>query len=332
MDTIANRIYGILAGGAFGDAFGMPTECWSREQIKEKFPDGIHSFLPSQNNELMTRELEPGTVTDDTMNTIMILRSIVKNSGSLSTEEYIKELSYWLENAEDAKAVSGPSTIRAIQLIQQGTPIEKSGILSTTNGAAMKITPIGIIADYKKMDDLIKQVYDVSLPTHSTNVALTGAAIIAACISYVVAGGREIEALWTISLETVDKCQNIGYDFPSPSLSYRISQAKTIVRESSPEIAFERIVNELGSGVQTIETIPAVLAIVELANGNPIKAAKLSAEIGFDTDTIGALSTSICGGMNNCFSEEDIRLIEECNNINFDLLVKEILPFCYLVK
>lgn len=331
-DTIENRIHGILVGGAFGDAFGMPTECWSRAQIKEKFPKGIHSFLSSQNNELMTRELKAGTVTDDTMNTLMILHSIVKNEGTLSTEDYLKDLSDWLEKSEDAKFVSGPSTIRAIQLIKQGKPIEKSGILSTTNGAAMKIAPIGIISDYKNMDDLIKKVYDVSLPTHGTNIAITGAVIIAACISYVVSGGKDIEKLWSISIEAVDQCKNIGYDFPSPSISYRILRAKSIVSEYEPKLAFERIINELGSGVQTIETIPAVLAIVELSKGNPIKAAKLSAEIGFDTDTIGALSASICGGMYNCFSEKDIKLLEDRNNIDFRSLTNQLFPFCYLAN
>ncbi|WP_185478113.1 ADP-ribosylglycohydrolase family protein, partial [Listeria seeligeri] len=26
------RVFGVLAGGALGDAMGMPTECWSQEK------------------------------------------------------------------------------------------------------------------------------------------------------------------------------------------------------------------------------------------------------------------------------------------------------------
>lgn len=32
------RIWGVLAGGALGDALGMPTECWSQEKSASIFP------------------------------------------------------------------------------------------------------------------------------------------------------------------------------------------------------------------------------------------------------------------------------------------------------
>ncbi|WP_067843442.1 ADP-ribosylglycohydrolase family protein [Amphibacillus sediminis] len=326
-NQLLKRIKGILLGGALGDAYGMPTEFWTYNQIKRKFPDGIQTLLPSLENQLIPRSLPAGSITDDTINTVMLLESIVKNQGKLNAMDYIKHLSEWISNAEDAKLVSGPSTLRAIQAIKEGASITKAGFGNTTNGAAMKISPIGLISDYRHLDELVKNVYEICLPTHNTSIAVSGASVVAACISYVAAGGKDIDEIWELAANVANESKGVGAEFPSPDLSFRIQYARDIVNHCSKTEAIRRIVNELGTGVETIETIPAVLAIVQLANGDPGKAAKMSASLGADTDTIGAISTSICGGINPFFDENDLALIEEVNGLDMAKLAENILPF-----
>ncbi|MFS0661281.1 ADP-ribosylglycohydrolase family protein [Niallia alba] len=326
-NELLKRIKGILIGGAIGDAYGMPTEFWTYSQIKRNFPNGIQTLLPSLENQLIPRTLPAGSITDDTINTIMILESIVKNQGKLNAMDYIKHLTEWISNAKDSKLVSGPSTLRAVQAIKNGVPINKTGFGNTTNGAAMKISPIGLISEYKHLDELMNNVYDICLPTHNSSIAVSGACVVAACISYVAAGGMDLNEMWELAIKVAEDSKGIGAEFPSPSLSFRIQYVRDIVDNCHEEEAVIRIVNELGTGVETIETIPAVLAVVQLANGDPMKAAKISASLGADTDTIGAISASICGGMTPIFDESDVSLIEEINSLDFDKLAEKALPF-----
>lgn len=332
-NELLKRINGILIGGAVGDAYGMPTEFWTYNQIKRKFPQGIQTLIPSLENQLIPRDFPAGSITDDTINTIMILDSLVKNKGKLNAIDYIKHLVEWISNAKDSKLVCGPSTLKAVEAIKKGVPINNAGYGNTTNGAAMKISPIGLISDYKQLDELMENVYEICLPTHNTSIAVSGACVVAACVSYVAAGGKDIDEIWEIGIRVAEESRRFGAEFPSPSLSFRIQYVREIVNNCTMEEAIIRIVNELGTGVETIESIPAVLAIVQLADGDPMKAAKISARVGADTDTIGAISASICGGITPFFDKNDVSTIEEVNSLDIAKLAEEILPFSpYFVK
>ena len=79
--------------------------------------------------------------------------------------------------------------------------------------------------------------------------------------------------------------------------------------------------------METIETIPSAFVIVELAEGDPLKAAQLSASLGWDTDTIGAISAAICGGMNPELPKEMIRQIGAVNQLDFEQLTDDVAGF-----
>lgn len=232
-------------------------------------------------------------------------------------EDYVAELVEWNANSGVSEFVSGPSTLRALKQISEGVPITKTGISGTTNGASMKIAPIGIIANYEDMEDLVSKVHQICLPTHNAKIAIQGASAVAAAISYVVRGGNIVEKIWELAYEAIEIASNYGYDFPSASLKFRMDKAREIIgEETEPATALKRLYEEIGSGMETIETIPCAFAIVELAKGDPVEAAKLSACIGWDTDTIGAISAGICGGMSPAIPESYIEIIERVNNIN----------------
>ena len=68
-----------------------------------------------------------------------------------------------------------------------------------------------------------------------------------------------------------------------------------------------------------IESVPAAIALVELAKTQPMKCAMLAANLGGDTDTIGAMATAICGALHGieAFPEEHIQRIKQANSIDF---------------
>lgn len=322
------KIWGVLAGGALGDALGMPTECWSQQKIRQQFPNGVTELVASNENDVFGRKLAAGAITDDTINVLMILSMIKKNKGRIQVADYVAELREWNDNSLVSAFVSGPSTLKALEKIAQGVPIEETGVTGTTNGASMKIAPIGLISDYRKLPELIKNVAEICLPTHNTKIAIAGASAVAAAVSYTVRGGQSIEAIWQLAFAAIDAAKEYGHDFPAASLAFRMKQARKILQEESDEsIILQRLYEEIGTGMETIETIPSTFAIVELAAGNPLKAAQLSASVGWDTDTIGAISAAICGGMQPDLPKEMIRQIEEVNELDFEQLTDELLPF-----
>ncbi|MGX8833171.1 ADP-ribosylglycohydrolase family protein [Amedibacillus sp. YH-ame6] len=323
-----DNIWGVLVGGALGDAMGMPTECCTQETIRQNFPDGVTKLYPSNDQDVFARRLEAGSITDDTINTLMILDMIINNKGVVKVQEYVDKLRDWNTNSGVSAYVSGPSTLKALEKIENGVPIEETGISGTTNGAAMKIGPIGLVSNYMKMDELVRNVHQICMPTHNTKIAIAGASAVAAAISYVIHGGSSIEEIWNLAYKAIEASAPYGYDFPSASLAYRMKQTQNIIAEEKDEkVILKRLYQEIGSGMESIETIPCVFAIVELADKNPLKAAQLSAEIGWDTDTIGAISCSICGGMNPEFPEDYIQLIEKVNGLDFHKFTEDIYPY-----
>jgi ADP-ribosylglycohydrolase len=258
----------------------------------------------------------------------MILSMIKKNQGQIRVADYIAELREWNDNSPVSAFVSGPSTLKALDKIAQGVPIEETGVTGTTNGASMKIAPIGIISDYQDLPTLVKNVAEICLPTHNTTIAIAGASAVAAAISYTVRGGQSTDEIWSLAFEAINAAKTYGHDFPSASLTFRMNQARKILRqETDDQIILQRLYHEIGTGMETIETIPSAFVIVEMAKGDPLRAAQLSASLGWDTDTIGAISAAICGGMNPKMPREMIRQIEEVNQLDFDQLAEELLPF-----
>src|SRR5690606_7589903 len=74
-----------------------------------------------------------------------------------------------------------------------------------------------------------------------------------------------------------------------------IARAVDLVRAVSEEAALERVVADVGTGVQSEQSIPAAFAMLALADGDPWRAAVLSANLGGDTDTIGAIAAGMAG-------------------------------------
>lgn len=329
VNTLA-RIKGVLVGTACGDAMGMPTEMLSRSDIADLFPNGITRFYPSTSRDIFHRTLLAGETTDDTANTLMVAHMLINSQGIVDTELYLKYLDRWItENSDKVALVIGPSTLRALSALKNGVSIEQSGIFGTTNGSAMKISPLGIVFDYKDSKGLAHQVEKICKPTHNTNIAISGANVVAACVSYGVRGGDNIEEMWNIAFQSIRDCEGKGFKLPTASLYRRLRLIHDLIQFETPEKVIDQLKSVFGTGIETIETIPTALAIVSISNGDIQRAASLSAEIGGDTDTIGAISGAICGALNPYLDSQLIEQLESVNAISFDAVAQELLSIMY---
>src|SRR5437870_10798311 len=90
--------------------------------------------------------LPAGSVTDDTMQCLLIADLLLSGGGTIDPHSLAEALAAWQrEMAERGRSeLLGPSTRRALAAVAAGEDPSQTGRTGTTNGAAMRITPVGI--------------------------------------------------------------------------------------------------------------------------------------------------------------------------------------------
>ncbi len=314
------RIKGALIGAAYGDAFGMPSEMWPPEKIRESFGE-IATFLPGREEHEISRGFRAGEVTDDTMNLALVAEMLWENGGRVSPELFVQKLRAWAEKCGKSKKVIGPSTAAAFARLDEGVPMELTGKSGTTNGGAMKILPVGLVNADGSLEELVGQVHLLCLPTHNTSTAISGACAVAAAGACAVKGERDIKKILEYAAEAAKAGETRGFLVSAPSVPARIRLAEEIVeRAESMKEAAQAMYRLIGTGLPAAECVPTALGLFYLAGGEPCLCARLSANIGGDTDTIGAIACGICGAYKGAgaFPEEEIRLLERVNGLDFE--------------
>src|SRR5215468_9767171 len=160
VDEVWSRALGALYGLAIGDALGMPTQSLSRAEIEARYGGLVTTFWPGPPDHPLAAGLPAGTVTDDTEQAVLLARLIVEYRGEIDPAELARRLLAWEDSmrARGSLGLLGPSTKRALGAMLAGASIEDAGRFGTTNGAAMRITPVGIATRSGDHDLLVDRV------------------------------------------------------------------------------------------------------------------------------------------------------------------------------
>ncbi len=324
----AQRRLGALMGIAYGDAMGMPSEMMRRESIRKRF-GVIEGLLSSEKGEIK-RSLKAGEVTDDTENTQLVVELLWKHGGKVEVEAFVRLLREWA-GAEKTASVIGPSTRKALELMEQGVSVTETGKAGSTNGAAMKILPIGLVNPPAPLEALVEQVRLLCLPTHNTNLAISAAAALAAAVSGAVYENASWERMWELALSAARLGDGMGYYVAGANVEHALFRARTYIEEAEAKGYLEdRVLDyvfyDLGTGLSSSETAAAAMALACFSQGDPARCGRLCANVGGDTDTIGAIACGICGAVSGPegFPEEDIKRIEAVNGLSFRQLAEKL--------
>ncbi|MCI1659996.1 ADP-ribosylglycohydrolase family protein [Bifidobacterium psychraerophilum] len=327
MKTTADRVLDTLLSIAYGDAMGMPTENLTKEQIEKRYGE-ITAFEPSPDDlGTFIRHLDAGTVTDDTENAVFLCDMLIESGGKVEAEIFVRYLIDWLDHDEKSAVVAGPSTKRAVEEIKNGTPLSESGIWGTTNGAAMKIAPIGLISSCDDMERLVSNVSAICLPTHNTQIAIQGASVVAAAVSYLFANDDvDWDEYYDVIARSASIASHYGNKLPTPDILKRIEYGRGIAGIPDEEEFRNELYYFLGTGLDTIQTVPAAVSMVYRYRGNTRQCVRTCAGIGGDTDTLGAICGGICGGYDCNLGEDEIAVLRKANTIDFDRVAREMAP------
>jgi len=320
MPDLFNKIYGCLIGVAAGDAMGMPSSMMDPQVIRRIFNGGIKNFIPAPPGHIIHDGLKAGEITDDTQQTLLIADSLIEQ-GRVDPHDIASRLIRWAESQGAFDSVMlGPSTLRSLYAIRSGRPIEESGSVGDTNGAAMKISPVGIYG-MGHLERTVEAVSMACLPTHNTNIAIAGAAAIAMAIGTALQDETGVDQLIERALQAVELGMKKGNIWFGASIPERSKLALSIVADSANrESAMCKLYQVIGAGVMITETVPMSLAIVKMAEGNPVDAIRIAANMGGDCDTIASIVGAVCGALSGAgrFPATWIKKIEQVNHLNLE--------------
>lgn len=323
LSLVRNKVAGAFYGMALGDAMGMPSELWGRAKVKSYFGK-IEGFLDGPKENAVACNYNKGQFTDDTGQAIVLLDSLESTNFKPSSVDIAKRLLKW---AEDEKAfennILGPTSKVALASFRDGIDAKKVTNKALSNGSAMRIAPIGCLFKSGDKESLAKFVYKVSEVTHTSDVSIAGAAMIAVAVSSAIENDDfEVVLKDVFEMEPISRV--LGVETFSPSLSERIKLGINIANEykNNDDMFLEKLYYIVGAGVNISESVPSAISVAYYAQ-DPNKASLLCANLAGDTDTIGAMSTAICGAFKgfDFIKEEYIKVLETQNNLDFNKYV-----------
>ena len=310
-----------MYGLAIGDALGMPTQLLSRPEIVARYGPLLTGFEPAPAGHPIAAGHQAGAITDDTEQAVLLGRLLVAGHGTIIPGELAGALVAWEADmkARGSLDLLGPSTRRALAAVQAGVPPEEAGSAGDTNGAAMRIAPVGIaVSDNSKKrsapggpDPLVDAVVQASFVTHGTSLALAGAAAVAAAVSAGISGATVAQAT-EAAIAAARRAAARGRWVAGADVAARIEWATALVAGQGPDEAMDLIYRLVGTGLATQESVPAAFAALAATPDDPWLTARFAASLGGDCDTIAAMAGAVAGACHGAaaFPAEAIAVID----------------------
>ncbi|MCD4843449.1 MAG: ADP-ribosylglycohydrolase family protein [Methanosarcinales archaeon] len=271
---------GCLIGSAIGDALGMQTEGMTSIEIRQ-YHKYIYNFGPGRAGS-PNEKLKPGQYTDDTEQTLILARSIIK-SGSFDPELFSKELANYSKKIISDPELNrgwGKTSLTACKNLLEGIHWKESGIDTPTCGSAMRVSPIGLVF-CERLDLLEKCAVLSSLPTHNNPQSIAGAVAIATAVSLAIKNTTP-DIIIRISAELAGK-----YD---PVLGNKIKNI-----ESLKNINEINAFSIIGTSILTIDVVPSALYCFARYPLDFTRTILTAINAGGDTDSIAAIAGAISG-------------------------------------
>jgi ADP-ribosylglycohydrolase len=273
----------------------MPTQQLPRAVVQRRFGeiDRFHDGPPE--NEI-SAGMPAGMVTDDTEQAVLVARAIVDGGGTVDYADFAASLRAWerMASARGGEQL-GPSTRRALDALAAGRPYDEVGRRGDTNGAAMRIAPVGIAAGIADLDALVDMVEGASALTHNTGLAISGAAAVAAAVSAAIEGVDGDETI-EVAGRAADLGSSRGAYSAGARVDRRIRAAVDLAHTEKEELSFlDEVCDLIGTGVATQESVPAAFALAARWPDDPWRACCAAAGLGGDSDTVGAIVGALLG-------------------------------------
>ena len=335
MDPRLSRAHGALAGLALGDALGMPTQAMSPAQIRAVY-GRIAGLVDADASQPYAPGMPAGSVSDDTEQALLVASLLVRGRGSssghaaLDAGEFAHALLAWEDSmiARGSLDLLGPSTKAALERVRAGEDPLSVGGAGTTNGAAMRVTPVGIAVSTADPQAFAESVWSSCQVTHATRQGFQSAALVAAAVSLGIdaasSSASDVRALLWEAVTYVDSLPERGAWAPDPDVVAATRRALELA-STPPSPSPELLAEQIGSSVASAQAIPMAFAL--LARDPSPRALLDAANLGGDTDTIGAIAGAILGAAAGVgvFDGRALAQVEEVSRLGLPSVAGELL-------
>ncbi len=328
MHESRSRALGALYGLAVGDALGMPTQSLPRAEIVARYGALLGDFCPGPDGHPLAAGMPAGSVTDDTEQAVLLARLVVAGRGEVDAVALARDLLAWEESmrARGSLDLLGPSTRQALAALAAGADVAEAGRHGVTNGAAMRVAPVGIATSSRDPRLLEDRVVAASRLTHNTGVALAGAAAVAAAVSAGIDGDPLPVAIGR-AVAAAASAASRGHWTAGADVAARIGWATGLVAGLPQHQVLDTVYRLVGTSLATQESVPAAFAVAAAIPGDPWLACRLAASLGGDCDTIAAMIGAICGACHGAgaFPAAARETVARVNGLDFGPLADDLL-------
>lgn len=324
--STSDRALAAFRGLALGDALGMPTQSMSRAEILADH-GRITGFADAGPRQRIAAGMVAGSITDDTEQAVLLAELLIEGGGSVDPAALAQRLLAWEHRMRERGSLDllGPSTKAALVRLGEGVPADEAGRTGATNGAAMRITPVGIAVGATNLKSFVDVVARTSAPTHNTGLGIAAAAAVGAAVSAGVGGASLPEAV-EVAIAAADEGGQRGHWVAGGSIAARLRWALPYLAGLGSTAREEALINVVGTSVAAQESVVAALALAALAD-DPWAALCQAASLGGDTDTIAAMAGAVLGAThgNAAWPAAAIATVQSVNQLELDPLVGKLL-------
>lgn len=275
--SLRDRYRGVLLGVACGDALGGPVEFLDRAVIATRFPDGLREFVGGG-----WLDLDPGEITDDTQQTLILCRALTE--GGLDLSAFADGLLEWYRGAP--KDI-GNTTVVALRALASGAAPTESGEVAlaargergaAANGAVMRCAPVAL-RFRNDSSSLVKASLESARVTHAESRAAWGAVAVNQAIVHLLNGGAITEAPAAAV-----------FGVPDERVSEAVLSAAGMSRDEVRAGGF--VLETVGASFWALANFPSAEEIIVQA-----------VSLGDDADSTGAVAGALAGA---AFGAEDL--------------------------
>ncbi len=272
---LEDRAYGALIGLAIGDSFGDAA----------RTPENHFKFG-------ITMDFDEGSSwsTDDTEFAMLTAATLIKAGGELTTEHVVDVWQQHVVTQDELKR-GGASEMEAAANLKRGLRPPETGKYNAyhmSDGAAMRITPVGIVCAGDPERAFRLAEIDASI-SHWRD-GIWGAQAVAAGVAVAMVGGT-VDEIVEAALKTAPEESWFRHTF--------LKALDIIKRSNSLEEAWTPLHTELASTYKAAvpEAVTEAFAIFKLTGGDFRNGVIYGGNFGRDADTIAAIVGGLSGAL-----------------------------------
>jgi ADP-ribosylglycohydrolase len=324
--TLYDHILGGLYGQALGDAWCMPAML-TPDQTWERYGGWLDRFHSGADDHPVHGGLMPGRITDDTEQAFALAEAMLEDGG-VTVAGAVRAVLRWYDSVGgESCPYIGPSTRRAVLQLRSGVDPHVSGMRGDTNGAAMRVSVVGLIHP----GDVAGAARDAALqstPTHNTDVAMSGAAAVAGAVAVALRPGVELDDILRAGIAAAEIGRRLGPAYMGASVARRIALAVEIARHlDAPRVRIQDLYDLVGSTLAISESVPAAFGVLAMAGGDPLQTAIYAAALAGDADTVGAMACAIAGAWHGigAFPADVLATLRVANpELDFEMMARRL--------